>query len=253
MALFKSLRDIKHNKLLTGVNDAVVTSVFDPKEIKEAREGELLYKKGDTSNSIYLVLKGEVKLKFPSHSYVATKIHNDFFGEKELVEETKRISSAMAFSRLIYYKIDKTSLSQLLKKNSSIEANLKKYGEFKLPEASVESERKINITERDKPISFRVFSNGNKLEEDKSFEKEPPPVLTQQILPDLESIENSLEEEEDLILNENNIELEKALEKLQELNAEVSEDDFEEVIEKNEEEEENEYIQPSIENFFENN
>lgn len=152
----------------------------------------------------------------------------------------------MAFSRLIYYKIDKTSLGQLLKKNSSIEANLKKFGEFKLPEASVESERKINITERDKPVSFRVFSNGNKLEEDKSVEKEPPPVLTQQILPDLESIENSLEEEEDIILNEDNIELEKALEKLQEMNIEAPEDDLEEVIEENKDEESKD-IQPSIE------
>lgn len=237
MALFKSLRDIKHNKLLSGVNDAVITSVFDPKEIREAREGELLYKTGDTSNSIYLILKGEVKLKFPSHSYVSTKIHNDFFGEKEMVEETKRVSSAMAFSRLIYYKIDKATLGKLLKKNSSIEDNLKKFGEFKLPETSVETEKKINITERDRPVSFRVFSNGNKLEEDKSGEKETPPVLTQQILPDLESIENSLEEEEDIILNEDNIELEKALEKLQEMNVEPFEDDLEEVIEENEENE----------------
>jgi len=245
MALFKSLRDIKHNKLLTGVNDSVVTAVFDPKEIKEAREGELLYKTGDTSNSIYLVLKGEVKLKFPSHSYVSTKIHNDFFGEKELVEETKRVSSAMAFSKLVYYKIDKASLGNLLKKNSSIEDNLKKFGEFKLPEISVETEKKINITERDKPVSFRVFSNGNKLEEDKSFEKEPPPVLTQQILPDLESIENSLEEE-DIILDEDNIELEKALEKLQQMNVEPPENDLEEVIEENEDEK-NKDFPPSIE------
>lgn len=230
MALLRSTKDIKSNKLFRGVNETVLASFFDQKEIKEAREGEILYKTGEASNSLYLIIKGELKVKFPSQGYVATKIHDDFFGEKELVEETKRVSSAMAFSRLIYYKIDKSSLNKLIKKNSLIEDNLKNYGEFKLPESPPDADRKFNITERDKPISFRMFSNGNKMEEESKAEKEPPPVLTQQILPDLESIEDSLEEEE-INTTEDNFELEQALEELQEITTQVPEENNELSIE----------------------
>lgn len=226
MATYTSTREIKSNRLFTGVKESALASFFDQKEIREAREGEILYKTRDVSNSIYLIIKGEVKVKFPSHSYVVTKIQNDFFGEKELIEETKRISSAMAFSKLIYYKIDKDLLNKIIKKNSVIEENLNNFGEFKLPESSSDTDRKFNITDRDKPVSFRIFSNGNKEGEERKDEKAPPPVLTQQHLPDLESIEMSLEEEE-INAPEENLELEQALEKLQEINAQVPEENIE--------------------------
>jgi len=226
MPIYKSIRDIKNNKLFTGVKESVLTSFFDQKALRQAREGELLYKTGDASSSIYLIVQGEVKVKFPSKSYLATKIHNDFFGEKELVEDTKRISSAMAFTKLIYYKIDKIVLNKLIRGYSVIENNLNNFGEFKLPEASVDSERKFNITGRDKPISFRVSSNGSKLEEEKKSQNEPPPVLTQQILPDFESIDKSFDEE-DFNSPEVNLELEQALEELQSVSEELPVEDFE--------------------------
>jgi signal transduction histidine kinase len=226
MPTYTSTREIKSNRLFTGVKESAVASFFDQKEIREAREGEILYKTGDASNSVYLIIRGEVKVKFPSHSYVSSKIQNDFFGEKELIEETKRISSAMAFSKLVYYKIDKTLLNKIIKKNSLIEENFKNFGEFKLPEPSPDTDRRFNIADRDRPVSFRMFSKGNKEIEEKRDEKEPPPVLTQQLLPDLESIEKSLEEE-DINAPEENFELEQALEKLQEINTELPEENIE--------------------------
>lgn len=226
MPLYRSTRDIINNKLFTGVKETVLTPFFDQKELREAREGEILYKTGDASSSIYLVIKGEVKVKFPSKNYISTKIHNDFFGEKELVEETKRISSAMAFTRLSYYKIDKRLYNKLIKKNQIIENNLKNFGEFKLPEASVDIERKFNISERERPVSFRLSSNGNRLEEEKIVEKIPPPVMTQQILPDLESIDESFDEE-DFDDPDENLELEKALEELQAISEQIPEENLE--------------------------
>ncbi|HEY6437155.1 MAG TPA: cyclic nucleotide-binding domain-containing protein, partial [Ignavibacteriaceae bacterium] len=223
MATYTSTRELKSNRLFTGVNESALASFFDQKEIREVREGEILYKTRDASNSIYLIIKGEVKVKFPSHSYVATKIQHDFFGEKEFIEETKRISSAMAFTKLVYYRIDKDLLKRLIKKNQLIEENLKNFGEFKLPETSSDTDRKFNITDRDKPVSFRVFSNGTREAEERKDEKALPPVLTQQHLPDLESIEMSLEDEE-LNSLEENFELEEALEKLQEIKTQVPEE-----------------------------
>jgi len=216
MPITRSTRDIRNNKLFSGVKESSLNSFFDQKELREVREGDIIYKTGDPGNALYLIVKGEVKLKFPSHSHVTSKILNDFFGEKELHDETRRISSAMAFSRVVYYKIEKSTLQNIFKKNPAIEENFKKYGEFKLPEPSPDAERKFNISERDTPIRFRAFSKDNKLEEGKKSEKEPPPVQTQQLLPDLELIEKSIEQESEII-SEDNFELEQALEELSEL------------------------------------
>lgn len=216
MPITRSTKDIRNNKLFTGVKESVLTTFFDQKELKEAREGDIIYRTGDQSNALFLIVKGEVRVKFPSHSYISNKILNDFFGEKEINDDTKRISSAMAFSRLYYYRIEKPTLQSIFKKSPTIEDNFKKFGEFKLPEPSQDAERKFNISERDKPISFKAFANGDKSEDGKKSEKEPPPVQTQQLLPDLELMEKSIEQEEELIV-EDNLELEKALEELSEL------------------------------------
>ena len=85
MQLSRTTRDIKNNKLFTGVKESALTTFFDQKEIKEAREGEIIYRTGDQSNALYLIIKGEARVKFPTNSYVANKIYNDFFGEKEFV------------------------------------------------------------------------------------------------------------------------------------------------------------------------
>ena len=223
MAVDKAIRDLSNNRLFTGVKETLITSFFDPKEIKEAREGEILFKKGDAGNSIFLIIKGQVKVKFPLHGYVASKIHNDFFGEKEFAEDTKRISSAMAFSRLVYYKMDRNTFGKLVRKSAMVEENLKAFGEFKIPESSVDVERKFNISEREKPLSFRLSANGKKIIEEDDEEKVPPSVMTQQLLPDLESIENTFEEEE-INSSIENFELEQALEKLQQINNEEPEE-----------------------------
>ncbi len=229
MPITKSTKDIRNNKLFTGVKETALNFFFDPKEIREAREGEIIYRTGDPGNALYLIIKGEVRVKFPSHSYIANKILNDFFGEKELNDETKRISAALAFSRVVYYKIDKSTLLTIFKKNPAIEENFQQFGELKLPEPSLDAERKFNISERDKPISFRAFSNNNKPEDAKKSEKEPPPVQTQQLLPDLELIEQSIEQDDEIIV-EDDIELEQALEELSGLSEQRVIDEEESVV-----------------------
>ena len=242
MALDSSIQDIKKNRLFTGVKESILTSFFDQKEIKEAEEGDLLYKTGDGGGSIFLIIVGEVKVKFPNQNYITTKIHNDFFGEKEFVEGTKRISSAMAFSRLLYFEMDKKAYNKLLRKSALIEENLNAFGEFKLPKSVIDFEKKFNIKDRDKPVSYRLTPDGKKVSEEFDNDTEPPSVMTQQLLPDLESIENSFGEEE-LDSTVENIELDKALEELQQLNVEELEENFdipdEEVIQESTESEEN--------------
>jgi signal transduction histidine kinase len=197
MPIYKTIQDIKNNKLFTGIKDSVLTSFFDQKEIKEAREGEIIYKTGDQSNAIYLIIKGDIRVKFSANNYVSNRIFNDFFGEKELIDDTRRISSAVAFSKLVYYRLDKAVYKNLVAKNPVIGNNLKKYGELKLPDVNVDFERKFDIVDRKKPISFKAFSSaGNSLKDEEPVEITSPAVVTQQIIPDLGSLEDVLPEEE---------------------------------------------------------
>ena len=198
MPLYNSTKDIKKNKLFSGVKESLLSTFYDPKEIKEVREGEIIYRTGEESNAIYLIIKGEVRVKFSNNNYVSNKIYNDFFGEKEVVDGTKRISSALAYSRLAYYKLDKKILDSLISKDTSIEENLKKFGLTKLPDSTTDLDRKINILNRDKPVTFKLFSN-KKDSEDNKKETEPPSVMTQQLLPDLDSINDSIDEEDIII------------------------------------------------------
>ncbi|MEJ2104423.1 MAG: Crp/Fnr family transcriptional regulator, partial [Ignavibacteriaceae bacterium] len=194
MPLYNSTKDIVKNKLFSGIKESLLSTFYDPKEIKEVREGEIIYRTGETSDALYLIIKGEVKVKFSNNNYVSNKIYNDFFGEKEVIDGTKRISSALAYSRLAYYKLDKKILDTLISKDSLIEENLKKFGDTKLPDSQTDIDRKINLINRDKPVTFKLFSSKKDSEEKDKKANEPPSVSTQQLLPDLDSVDDSIDE-----------------------------------------------------------
>ena len=223
MPIYRSTKDIKKNKLFSGIKESKINSIFDQKEIKEAREGEIIYKKGDESNALFLIVKGEVKVKFSANNYVSSKIHNDFFGEKEILDETNRISTALAFTNIVYYRISKAALNNLIAKNHSIEENVRKFGELNIPEVPADLKRKSDIFNRDKPVSFKAFQIGNNWEENKKKENEPPSVMTQNIIPDIESIDESIEEEENIIL-ENDFEFDEEPTELVEITDDTTED-----------------------------
>ena len=96
MSSQRKIEEFKMNKFFTDVKEAVIDSIYKPDNFKEVKEGDVIYKTSDHSNELFLLLRGEVKIKFPSHNYISNKVFNDFFGEKELSDNTRRHSSAIA-------------------------------------------------------------------------------------------------------------------------------------------------------------
>jgi signal transduction histidine kinase len=175
--------ELKKNKLLAGVDEAVINTFFDPREIKEKREGEIIYRTGDDCSGIFLLLKGEVRVKYSSNNYVSKKESNDFFGEKELIDNTRRISSAVAFSRTYYYRINKNLFNKLIQKNSAFNKNVTTLGEIKLPEVNKDVSPKFSIVEKTRPISFKAASEiGNAWEKDKNEKNDDISVIPSQLL-----------------------------------------------------------------------
>ena len=167
MLQIKFPRELTRNKLLAGVDEAVINTIFDSRELKEKREGEIIYRTGDDSRGIFLLLNGEVRVKYSSNNYVSKKQPNDFFGEKELIENTPRISSAVAFSKVYYYRIDQNIFKKLVAKNPAFNNNVLNLGEIKIPEVSKDVSQKFSIVEKAKPIRFKASPEiGNAWETD---------------------------------------------------------------------------------------
>ncbi|MCH7770836.1 MAG: cyclic nucleotide-binding domain-containing protein [Bacteroidetes bacterium] len=108
------------NKIFSGVSDSEIDSLINPNNLLHINEGDVIYQTGDDTNELYLLLRGNVKIKFPSHNYISNKIFNDFFGEKELFENTRRNSSAVAINNCLLYLVKKSDLESFFSKSHSI-------------------------------------------------------------------------------------------------------------------------------------
>jgi len=123
----KNLSILTSNLLFKGIDDSVVSPLFNSKNFQAEKEGELIFQAGDESQWLYLILQGEVKLKYfgtkgSNASFRRSK--NQFFGEREIIDRTTRISSAVADTDCIFYLINKEEIYQLAGKHKIILKNL---------------------------------------------------------------------------------------------------------------------------------
>ncbi len=155
----RSNKELKLNKIFTGIDESTVNLIFKNDNFREVSEGEIIYQTGDEAKYLYLVIRGDVKIKFPSHHYISNKIFNEFFGEKELIDNTRRISSAVADSRCLLYLIDKKQFEVLSSKHPKFKQNIFSYGEVELPELQPGATNELTFPQTSKPISFRAIDS----------------------------------------------------------------------------------------------
>jgi signal transduction histidine kinase len=185
MTMYRNFKEIKLNKFFAGVNESVIDTHFKPECFKDVNEGDILYQSGDSADYLYLLLRGDVKIKFPSRNYISSKIFNDFFGEKELIEDSRRISSAIANSKCLLYLIDEKTFNALLSKSEIIKNNIDNYGNVEIPETEMASNTEIKFTDTSKPISSRAPN---------SPEEEQFNIVTEEFESDIESIPDTVSE-----------------------------------------------------------
>jgi CRP-like cAMP-binding protein len=154
----KNTEELKLNKFFTDVKDTVIDSIYKPENLKVVKEGDVIYKTGDHSNELYLLLRGEVKLKFPSNNYISNKVFNDFFGEKELYDKTRRHSFAVAVNNCLLYIIKNHIFETLIEKSKTIKKNIDTFGEVKIPEATPAERSRIDLAKSIKPRLFKAIS-----------------------------------------------------------------------------------------------
>ena len=124
MAQNKNLSSVMNNSLFRGITDPGFKLNYYLKDFIEIEDGGIIYQAGDLSDAIYLIIEGEVKLKFSGTHLVDKKRSNEFFGEKEALDNLARKSSAVANKNSILYMIKKNDLLSLIQRNNEIKSKL---------------------------------------------------------------------------------------------------------------------------------
>lgn len=123
----KKQADIYSNKLFANVDKKKVKFKFSLDKLLTYKEGDIVFKKGDKTNYIYLIMEGEVKIKIPDPPFapkIQFKYKNDFFGEKELLEKSERKSSCVAEKNCQLYPITYHELQKLILESTVLKDNL---------------------------------------------------------------------------------------------------------------------------------
>lgn len=124
----KNISGIRENKLFADVDFSGLKLKTNPKDILTFSEGSIIYRPGDETNFIYLILSGEVKVKIPGGTNRATKVFKvgklDFFGEKEALENLTRNSSAVAESDCSIFPVKKNIILDYSNKSKNLLSNL---------------------------------------------------------------------------------------------------------------------------------
>ena len=126
MSQIKNISVVRSNSLFQGVNDAGFYLNFNPKDFIVIEDGGIIYQPGDLSDAIYLIIDGEIKIKISGTGIpvVVKKGRNEFFGEKETLENLARKSSAVANKNSILYMIRKNDVLSLIEKSKEIKTTL---------------------------------------------------------------------------------------------------------------------------------
>ena len=72
------------NTLFNGIPREQVKNHIKPKNFIPVAEGEIVFVSEDPVDEIYLIVEGEVKIKFSETNKKEYKYISDFFGEKEI-------------------------------------------------------------------------------------------------------------------------------------------------------------------------
>ncbi|MGB5288135.1 MAG: cyclic nucleotide-binding domain-containing protein, partial [Ignavibacteriaceae bacterium] len=136
------LKLVKTNEMFKAVPESFLKSFIKPKNFVFVKEGSLIYSFDDESNDFYLIVEGEVKMKFCDQNNIERRYLLDFFGEKEILDGSNRASFVIAEKDCTLYKIDAETFKDLMVTNETIADNINKVG--KLESAEVAEEASIS-------------------------------------------------------------------------------------------------------------
>lgn len=124
---YKLFSTIKPNRLFENIPESDLDFKINQKDFVNYNEGDIIFQSGDSSDMIFLIVEGRVKIKFNSsvdgQRYVE-KSETEFFGEKEFIQGVERNSAAVADTDVRLFRLHKDIFNQLIEKNKDLLTNL---------------------------------------------------------------------------------------------------------------------------------
>lgn len=123
----QSILALKNNNLLKDADFSKLNLDQIKGRVHTISLGEVLFKEGDSANSMYLVLDGEINLLDKknygkSKSVIFSK--GDFFGAKELIENVQRSSTSISLMDSKLIEFSKEEIEFLAQQDNAISNNL---------------------------------------------------------------------------------------------------------------------------------
>jgi CRP/FNR family cyclic AMP-dependent transcriptional regulator len=120
------LRLVKTNEMFKAIPESFLKTFIKPKNFLFVKEGTLIYSFDDESSDFYLIVEGEVKIKFCDQSNIERRYLLDFFGEREILDGSNRSSFVIADKDCTLYKIDAETFKGLVANDQTISDNVNK-------------------------------------------------------------------------------------------------------------------------------
>ena len=89
----------------------------------------IIYRSGDPSESVYLVIKGRILLAVKDKNESSQSVifsNNDFFGAKELFSKISRCSEAVSLTNSLLIELSRDEIEYLIEKDGNIALNVQK-------------------------------------------------------------------------------------------------------------------------------
>ncbi len=163
-------------------------------QIMEIPEGEIIYQTGEKAGYVYLILYGLVKIKIKTKqgAKIINKAAGDFFGEREVLESLERNSTAIAEMGTELLPVPASLFIGLVYNNKEIKTNVK-INLARTYDLTKEGAEAI-LDEGEPETAEKLLSNNVKFTEK---EKELPPEVEEEELPEEDLIPVSEDEGEE--------------------------------------------------------
>ncbi len=115
-------------QLCQGLSEQEITAVAQQAEVRLASSGEVICQQGETSELLFVVVHGRVKLTHECPQgglkLLGFRSYGEHFGETALLTQTPRLSTAVASMDTVLLTLHRTSVQELLAVSPQWSANL---------------------------------------------------------------------------------------------------------------------------------
>ncbi|HET7291460.1 MAG TPA: Npt1/Npt2 family nucleotide transporter [Vicinamibacteria bacterium] len=110
---------LKSVEMFEGASEEALADVASILEEVEIPRGQVIFRKGDLGDSLYVIVEGAVRV-FDGETTVGTLGERDIFGELALLDPEPRSASIMAIEDSKLFRLDREAFSELMAANIEI-------------------------------------------------------------------------------------------------------------------------------------